>query len=224
MSVTSWCGGHQLDPVNCPIGTVLEYLQACSSTGLTHSTLKVYVGALLAYHAPLAGQSVGRHPLETSFLQSLRPPAREVCCVRMLFHSLESSDLPSSWGSTHFSEVGLRDAGPAHFSFSAGRRGLLRRSTEFVTGRGQLFCWLTRCVVFIFQCLGTLYRSVVSSQAPFRVVPLEDIFIVAGCSSPLTFIRFYNLDLDMAPRSRFLSVWTSHRCYLVLHWARFVNA
>ncbi len=99
MSVTSWCGGHQLDPVNCPIGTVLEYLQACSSTGLTHSTLKVYVAALLAYHAPLGGQSVGRHPLETSFLQRLRPPAREVCCVRMLFHSLESSDLPSSWGS-----------------------------------------------------------------------------------------------------------------------------
>ncbi len=38
---TSWCGGYQLDPVNCPCGTVLEFVQACSSTGLTHSTLKV---------------------------------------------------------------------------------------------------------------------------------------------------------------------------------------
>ncbi len=38
---TSWCGGCQLDPVNCPFGTVLEFVQACSSTGLTHSTLKV---------------------------------------------------------------------------------------------------------------------------------------------------------------------------------------
>ncbi len=25
---TSWCGDHQLDPVNCPVGTVLEFLQA----------------------------------------------------------------------------------------------------------------------------------------------------------------------------------------------------
>ncbi len=28
---TSWCGDFQLDPVNCPIGTVLEFLQACFS-------------------------------------------------------------------------------------------------------------------------------------------------------------------------------------------------
>ncbi len=25
---TSWCGDRQLDPVNCPVGTVLEFLQA----------------------------------------------------------------------------------------------------------------------------------------------------------------------------------------------------
>ncbi len=47
---TSWCGEHQLDPVNCPIGTVLEFLQARLSYGLTHSTLKVYVAAISAYH------------------------------------------------------------------------------------------------------------------------------------------------------------------------------
>ncbi len=32
---------RQLDPVNCPIGTVLELLKARLSAGLTHSTLKV---------------------------------------------------------------------------------------------------------------------------------------------------------------------------------------
>ncbi len=37
---TSWCGDRQLDPVNCPVGTVLEFLQARFSAGLTHSTLR----------------------------------------------------------------------------------------------------------------------------------------------------------------------------------------
>ncbi len=44
-------------------------MQACSSAGLTHSTLKVYVAALSAYRAPLGGQSVGRHLQDTGFLQ-----------------------------------------------------------------------------------------------------------------------------------------------------------
>ncbi len=76
---TSWCRDRQLDPVNCPVGTVLEFLQARLSAGLTHSTLKVYVAAISAYHAYLGGQSVGRHPLVTRFLRGalrLRPPVR----------------------------------------------------------------------------------------------------------------------------------------------------
>ncbi len=75
---TSWCRERQLNPVNCPIGTVLEFLQARLSAGLTHSTLKVYVAAISAYHASL-GQSVGRNPLVTRFLRGalrLRPPVR----------------------------------------------------------------------------------------------------------------------------------------------------
>ncbi len=76
---TSWCGDRQLDPVNCPVGTVLEFLQARLSAGLTHSTLKVYVVAVSAYHTSLGGQSVGRNPLVTRFLHGalrLRPPVR----------------------------------------------------------------------------------------------------------------------------------------------------
>ncbi len=41
-------------------------------------------------------------------------------------------------------------------------------------------------------------RSVASSQALFRGVPLEDICVAAGWSSPHTFVKFYNLDLDTA--------------------------
>ncbi len=58
----SWggCGDHQLDPVNCPFGTVLEFLQDDFSAGLAHSTLKIYMAAIAAYHAPLGGLSVGK--------------------------------------------------------------------------------------------------------------------------------------------------------------------
>ncbi|KAL0186797.1 hypothetical protein M9458_018467, partial [Cirrhinus mrigala] len=64
----SWCGHRQQDPVNCPVGTVLEFLQDRFSAELTHSTLKVYVAAIVAYHAPLGGLSVGKNPLVTRFL------------------------------------------------------------------------------------------------------------------------------------------------------------
>jgi len=59
---TSWCGEHQLDPVICPVVAVLEILQEGFSTGLSPSTLKVYMAAL-AYHVPLSAVSLGRHPL-----------------------------------------------------------------------------------------------------------------------------------------------------------------
>ncbi|KAL0200793.1 hypothetical protein M9458_003980, partial [Cirrhinus mrigala] len=66
-----------LDPVYCQVGTVLEFLQAWFTAGLTHSTL--YVAAIAAFDSPLGGQSVGKHPLVTRFLHGklrLRPPGR----------------------------------------------------------------------------------------------------------------------------------------------------
>lgn len=73
---TLWCENRQLDSVNCPVGIVLEFLQERLSTGLSSSTLKVYVAAIAAYHAPLGGDSSGRNPLVTRFLHGslkLRP-------------------------------------------------------------------------------------------------------------------------------------------------------
>ncbi len=49
-------------------------------------------------------------------------------------------------------------------------------------------------------------RGVASSQALFRGVPLEHICVAAGWSSPHTFVKFYNLDVDMAPGSQILSI------------------
>ncbi len=39
---TSLCSDHQLDPVNCPVGTVLEFLQERFTAGLAPFTLKLY--------------------------------------------------------------------------------------------------------------------------------------------------------------------------------------
>ncbi len=79
-------------------------------------------GGNLAYHTSLGGQSVGRTTPSYTF-----PPEAEASgqrayamwWIRMLFHSFESSALPFLGIKTHFSEVGLWDAGPAHFSHLA---------------------------------------------------------------------------------------------------------
>ncbi len=65
---TSWCSDHQLDPVNCPVGTVLELLQKRFTAWLTLSTLNVYVVAISAYHIPLGGLSLGKDPMVSRFL------------------------------------------------------------------------------------------------------------------------------------------------------------
>ncbi|KAI2654668.1 enzymatic polyprotein [Labeo rohita] len=100
--------------VNCPVGTVLEFLQDRLSAGLTHSTLKVYVAAIAAYHAPLGGLSVGKNPLVTRFLRGalrLRPPGyiNEVFedllqCCRIIYindiHLLKATSPPHSFEAT----------------------------------------------------------------------------------------------------------------------------
>ncbi len=59
----SWCHSHQLDPVECPIGSVLEFLQNRFTSGLSSSTLNVYMAAIAAYHSPVGDQSLVRNPL-----------------------------------------------------------------------------------------------------------------------------------------------------------------
>ncbi|KAI2660335.1 enzymatic polyprotein [Labeo rohita] len=132
---TSWCGHRQQDPVNCPVGTVLEFLQDRFSAGLAHSTLRVYVAAISAYHAPLGGLSVDKDPFVVRFLRSaLRPPVRprvptwdlavvlEALCRPRFEPIEESSDhhllsLPLAWLKLSFTPD----------------RGMSRRGTSQVT-------------------------------------------------------------------------------------------
>ncbi len=91
--------------------------------------------------------------------------------------------------------------------FGAGRRGL-------ATSKHRISHWVRDAISLAYEVRGLSSplsvrahstRSVASSQALFRRVPLEDICVAAGWSSPHTFIRFYNLDLDTAPGSQVLS-------------------
>ncbi len=63
----SWCSDHQLNPVNCPVGTVLEFLQDRFIAGLAPSTLKVYVAAIVLTTFLLGGMSMGNDPLVSLF-------------------------------------------------------------------------------------------------------------------------------------------------------------
>uniref|UniRef100_A0A9J8DJL5 Uncharacterized protein n=1 Tax=Cyprinus carpio carpio TaxID=630221 RepID=A0A9J8DJL5_CYPCA len=68
-----WCVVHNVDPVNCHIALVLDFMQEKLSTGTCPATLKVYVAALSACHALIDGMPLGRHPLLSRFL-----PARHL--------------------------------------------------------------------------------------------------------------------------------------------------
>ncbi|KAL0152747.1 hypothetical protein M9458_052470 [Cirrhinus mrigala] len=116
---------------NCPVGTVLEFLQDRFSAGLAHSTLKVYVAAISAYHAPLGGFSVG--------LRYDHGSLPEMVAITPVYESL---GLPSPLG-------------------------VKAHST----------------------------RGMAASKAFLEGVPMQNICNTAGWSTPLTFIRFYDLDL-----------------------------
>ncbi len=42
----SWCLAHTVDPVNCPVGPVLEFLQEKLAAGAAATTLRVYIAAI----------------------------------------------------------------------------------------------------------------------------------------------------------------------------------
>ncbi len=69
---SAWCTSRGEDPVSCDISMILSYLQDLFDKGSSPSTLKVYVAAIAASHAPIAGQSVGLNNLVVRFLRGSR--------------------------------------------------------------------------------------------------------------------------------------------------------
>ncbi len=290
----------------CPVGTVLEFLQASLSAGLTHSTLKVYVAAKLTYHASLGGQSVGKNPLVTRFLHGAMrlstvskygPPVRSCIPSRDLAVVLKALCRPPFEPIEEISDPHLTlktvfilaisslkrvvkqalSVAPTHLDFAPGMAKILlypragyvpkvpsvtpqpvilqafspppfrepdwqklicmclvqtldtyvHRAAPWRKADQLLICYgpLKRGLPASKQTLSRWFldainmsyessdlplpmvvkahstRSVVASKAFFAGVPLQDICDAAGWSTPLTFVRFYGLDIRATPGS-----------------------
>ncbi len=301
---TSWCGDRQLDPVNCPIGTVLEFLQARFSDGLTYSTLKVYVAAIAAYHAPLGGQSVGKDPLVTRFLRGVmrlrpqvrsrvppwdlavvldalcRPPFEPIEEISDRLLTLKTVFLLAISSLKRVGDLQALSVAPSYLDFAPGlakvflypragyvpkvpsstprpvalqafcpppfrepdqqrlncmcpvraldtyvhRAALWRKADQLLVCYGPLkrgrpaskqtlSRWIVDAITVAYESsdlpspLGVKAhstRSVAASKAFLAGVPMQDICGAAGWSTPLTFVRFYDLDLRATPGSSVL--------------------
>ncbi len=303
----SWCLTRAIDPVNCPVGPVLEFLQERLTAGAAATTLRVYVAAIAAQRE-LDEIPLGRHRLVSAFMRGARRlrPVRPTAVpswdlsivleglVTAPFEPLESASdriltlkvvlllaltslirvgdlqafsvsetcmdfapglvkvtlrprpgyIPKVLSTSFRSQVvTLHSFHPPPFAssederlhmlcpvrtlklyvdrskvwrkspqllicFGAGRRGL-------ATSKQRISHWVRDTISLAYEVRelpsplslrAHSTRGVASSQALFRGVPLEDICVAAGWSSPHTFVRFYNLDVDTAPGSQVLSV------------------
>ncbi len=62
-----------IDPVNCPVGPVLEFLQERLTAGAAATTLRVYVAAIAA-RRELDEIPLGRHWMVSAFMRGVRGP------------------------------------------------------------------------------------------------------------------------------------------------------
>ncbi len=69
---STWCLNRGENPSTSELAVVLSFLQELLDNGRSHSTLKVFVAAIAAFHAPIAGQSVGRDNSVVRFLKGAR--------------------------------------------------------------------------------------------------------------------------------------------------------
>ncbi len=298
---------HAIDPVNCPVGPVLEFLQERLTAGAAATTLRVYVAAIAA-RRELDEVPLGRHRMVSAFMRGVRclRPVRPTAVpswdlsvvleglVMAPFEPLESASeriltlkvvillalsslkrvgdlqafsvsetcmdfapglvkvtlrprpgyIPKVLSTSFRSQVvTLHSFHPPPFAssederlhmlcpvkalklyvdhskvwrkssqlfvcFGAGRRGL-------ATSKQRISHWVRDAISLAYEARNLpsplslrvhSTRGVASSQALFRGVPLEDICVVAGWSSPHTFVKFYNIDVDTAPGSQILSV------------------
>ncbi len=67
----SWCLTRAIDPVNCPVGPVLEFLQERLTAGAAATTRRVYVAAIAA-RRELDEIPLGRHRMVSAFMRVVR--------------------------------------------------------------------------------------------------------------------------------------------------------
>ncbi|KAL0162260.1 hypothetical protein M9458_041656, partial [Cirrhinus mrigala] len=133
-----------------------------------------------AYHAPLGGLSVGKNPLVTRFLHGvLRPPIRPCVPTWDLAVVLEALCRPP------FEPIEeIFDQTLSRWIVDA--ISLAYESSDLPSPLGV-------------KAHST--RGMAASKALLAAVPMQDICNAAGWSTPLTFARFYNLDVRATPDS-----------------------
>ena len=96
----SWCSRKQVDPISGPLSAVLDFLAELFQGGLEWSTIAGYRSSISAYHDPIDGVSVGKHPRVCALLKGVfnkRPPVPRytfIWDVQKVEHYLASLGMP----------------------------------------------------------------------------------------------------------------------------------
>ena len=79
-----WCSRKQVNPFECVLNHILEFLSDLFHEGLEYRTIGVHRSAISAYHLPVDGINIGKHPRVSSLMagiSNLRPPRLKYCTI-----------------------------------------------------------------------------------------------------------------------------------------------
>ena len=74
---SSWCYGKQINPIQCPITDILDFLSHLFESGLEYRTINNHRSAISAFHDPIEGIHTGKHKLVCTLMTGIaneRPP------------------------------------------------------------------------------------------------------------------------------------------------------
>ena len=80
----SWCSGKQIDPVQCPLNHLLDFLASLFNSGFAYRTINNYRSAISAYHEYIDGKPIGKHPKVCTLVAGVfnqRPPQPRYCFI-----------------------------------------------------------------------------------------------------------------------------------------------
>lgn len=67
----NWLKSSHISPTTADLPTVFEFLLSLKDAGLSHSSIRVYLAALSAYHVKVDSFTLFSHPLSKQFLRGL---------------------------------------------------------------------------------------------------------------------------------------------------------
>jgi len=79
-----WCEQKQINPFRAPLNEILNFLAGLFDKGLAYNTINSHRSAISAYHSPIEGFAVGKHPKVTALMTgtfNLRPPQPKYCFI-----------------------------------------------------------------------------------------------------------------------------------------------